>query len=96
MNALQLIPPGSKLRRPLALLVLCGEVSLEVRTVALDPAVNGLLASVCRQELTELAGDLLLAGDTMLHTARRPMSLDPAYEGMCSATEAAELGGAGE
>ena len=66
MNALQLIPPGSKLRRPLALLVLCGEVSLEVRTVALDPAVNGLLAPVCRQELTELAGDLLLAGDAKL------------------------------
>ena len=34
--------------------------------------------------------------DTLLQTARRPMSLDPAYEGMCSATEAAELGGAGE
>ena len=32
-------------------------------------------------------------GGTLLHTARRPMSLDPAYEGMCSATEAAELGG---
>ena len=56
----------SKLRRPLALLVLCGEVSLEVRTVALDPAVNGLLAPVYRHELTELAGDLLLAGDAKL------------------------------
>ena len=34
--------------------------------MALDPAVNGLLAPVCRQELTELAGDLLLAGDAKL------------------------------
>ena len=41
-------------------------MSLEFRTVALDPVVDGLLAPVCRQELTKLAGDLLLAGDAQL------------------------------
>ena len=34
--------------------------------------------------------------DTFLHTARKPTSLDPALKWMRSATEAAELGGAGE
>ena len=63
MDALELIPRGSELLCPFSVLILRGEVSLEVRTVALDPAVNGLLAPVCRQELTKLSGDLLLAGD---------------------------------
>ena len=31
--------------------------------------------------------------DTILQTARKPTSLDPAYKWMRSATEAAELGG---
>ena len=63
MDALELIPRGGELLYPFSVLILRGEVSLEVRTVALDPVVNGLLAHVCRQELTKLSGDLLLAGD---------------------------------
>ena len=40
MDALELIPRGSELLCPFSVLILRGEVSLEVRTVALDPAVN--------------------------------------------------------
>ncbi len=66
VDALQLIPPGSKRRGLLPVLGLRGEVGLEVRAVALDPVVNGFLAPVCRKELTKLPGDLLLTGDTHL------------------------------
>ena len=41
-------------------------MSPEVRTVALDPLVNGLLAPVRRQELVELIDDLVVAGDAQL------------------------------
>ena len=54
------------------------------------------LACRCRVVGSIDGVELGLGIDTLLQTARRPMSLDPAYEGMRSATEAAELGGAGE
>ena len=51
MDALELIPRGSELLCPFSVLILRGEqVSLEVRTVALDPAVR--LPFVFRYDLT--------------------------------------------
>ena len=41
-------------------------MSPEVRTVALDAPVNGLLAPIRRQELAELIDDLVLAGGAQL------------------------------